>query len=140
MDRHFAQTQDCVCRNRSLTERTGPIGRGHLGRNSDAPPRFGRTPYRTQAPTTAEKHTVTYTRRPIIRYTLKRVLFWPSPGGPIRERFRSVGCERRGMPVLEKRHVNPGTGTFWSTGPCKKYWRTIDSGTASNRKIMKKMT
>ncbi len=44
------------------------------------------------------------------------------------------------MPVLEKRHVNPGTGTFRSTGTCKKYWRTIDSGTASNRKIMKNMT
>ena len=44
------------------------------------------------------------------------------------------------MPVLEKRHVNPKTGTFRSTGTCKKYWRTIDSGTASNRKIMKNMT
>jgi hypothetical protein len=51
------------------------MGRGHPGRNPDAPPRFGRTPYRLQAPTTAEKHTVTYTRRPIIRYTLKRVFF-----------------------------------------------------------------
>ena len=44
------------------------------------------------------------------------------------------------LSVLEKRHVNPGTGTFRSTGTCKKYWRTIDSGTASNRKIMKNMT
>ena len=43
------------------------------------------------------------------------------------------------MPVLEKRHVNPGTGTFRSTGTCKKYWRIIDSGTASNRKIIKNM-
>ena len=137
MDRHFAQTQDCVCRKFALTEHTPGIGRDHPERHSDAPPRFGRTPYRTQAPTTAEKHTVTYTRRPIIRYTLKRVFFWPSPGGPIREHVRS---DRRGMPVLEKRHVNPGTGTFRSTGTCKKYWRTIDSGTASNRKVMKNMT
>jgi hypothetical protein len=70
MDRHFAQTQDCVCRKFALTEHTTGIGRDHPERHSDAPPRFGRTPYRTQAPTTAEKHTVTYTRRPIIRYTL----------------------------------------------------------------------
>ena len=42
--------------------------------------------------------------------------------------------------VLEKRTVNPGTGKFSSTGICKKYWCIFDSGTASNRKIMKNMT
>jgi hypothetical protein len=61
--------------------------------------------------------------------------------------------ERPGMPVLEKRHVNPGTfcmhemhrGTrvafqHSATSTCKKYRCTIDFGTASNRKIMKNMT
>ena len=70
----------------ALTEHTTDIGREHPRRNPDAPLRFGRTPYRTHAPTTTEKHTVTYTRRPLIRYTLKMVFFWPSPGGPIRVR------------------------------------------------------
>ena len=31
-------------------------------------------------------------------------------------------------------YVNPGTSKFSSAGTCKKYWRTIDSGTASDRK------
>ena len=39
--------------------------------------------------------------------------------------------------MLATRTVNPGTGEFSSAGTCKKYWRTIDSGTASRRKIMK---
>ena len=43
-------------------------------------------------------------------------------------------------PVLATRTVNPETSEFSSAGTCKKYWRTIDSGTASNRKIMKNMT
>ena len=42
--------------------------------------------------------------------------------------------------VLATRTVNPGTGEFSSAGTCKKYRRTVDSGTASNRKIMKNMT
>ena len=40
--------------------------------------------------------------------------------------------------MLQTRYVNPGTSKFSSAGTCKKYRRTIDSGTASNRKIMKK--
>ena len=39
--------------------------------------------------------------------------------------------------VLQTRYVNPGTSKFSSAGTCKKYRRTIDSGTASRRKIMK---
>ena len=71
MDRHFAFRRIVFAENlRSQNIRQDGIGRDHLERQSDASPRFGRTPYRTQAPTTAEKHTVTYTRRPIIRYTL----------------------------------------------------------------------
>jgi hypothetical protein len=42
--------------------------------------------------------------------------------------------------VLATRTVNPETGKFRSAGTSKKYRRTIDSGTASNRKIMKNMT
>ena len=42
--------------------------------------------------------------------------------------------------VLATRTVNPETSEFSSAGTCKKYRRTIDSGTASNRKIMKNMT
>jgi hypothetical protein len=42
--------------------------------------------------------------------------------------------------VLATRTVNPETSEFRSGGTCKKYRRTIDSGTASNRKIMKNMT
>ena len=40
-------------------------------------------------------------------------------------------------PVLAKHTVNPETSEFSSAGTCKKYRRTIDSGTASRRKIMK---
>jgi hypothetical protein len=42
--------------------------------------------------------------------------------------------------VLEKRHVNPETSEFSSAGTCKKYQRTLYSGAASRRKIMKNMT
>ena len=38
------------------------------------------------------------------------------------------------------RTVNPKTSEFSSVGTCKKYRRTICSGTASRRKIMKNMT
>jgi hypothetical protein len=44
------------------------------------------------------------------------------------------------LTVLEKRPVNPGTGKFRRTGTCKKYWCTIYSGIASDKKIMKNMT
>ena len=101
MDRHFAQTQDCVCRKFALTEHTTGIGRDHPERKSDAPPRFGRTPYRTQAPTTAEKHTVTYTRRPIIRYTLKSASDFPVRA----VRSGSSPGEVRPPPYLSQTHV-----------------------------------
>jgi hypothetical protein len=39
--------------------------------------------------------------------------------------------------VLEKRSVNPKTSEFSSVGTCKKYRRTVCSGIASIRKIMK---
>ena len=42
--------------------------------------------------------------------------------------------------VLEKRHVNPETSKFSSTGTCKKYRCTVYSGDASDEKIMKNMT
>jgi hypothetical protein len=42
--------------------------------------------------------------------------------------------------VLQNGVREPGNRKFSSAGTCKKYRRTIDSGTASNRKIMKNMT
>ena len=45
-----------------------------------------------------------------------------------------------GVLCCQLAYVNPGTSKFSSAGTCKKYRRTIDSGTASNRKIMKNMT
>jgi hypothetical protein len=42
--------------------------------------------------------------------------------------------------VLQNGIRKPGNRKFSSAGTCKKYWCTIDSGTASNRKIMKNMT
>ena len=80
MDRHFAQTQDCVCRNRPLTEHTAGIGRRHRGSKPTMHRRVSEAPYQTHAPTNTEKHTVTYTRRPLIRYTLKRVFIGLDPG------------------------------------------------------------
>ena len=132
MDRHFAQTQDCVCRKFALTEHTTGIGRDHPERKSDAPPRFGRTPCRTQAPTTAEKHTVTYTRRPIIRYTLKSASDFPVRA--VRSAGSVSGALVASVPAC--RHI---FGKHSATSTCKKYRCTIDLGTASNRKIMKNM-
>jgi hypothetical protein len=42
--------------------------------------------------------------------------------------------------VLQNGVREPGNRKFSSAGTCKKYRRTIDSGIASNRKIMKNMT
>ena len=42
--------------------------------------------------------------------------------------------------MLQTRHVNPETSKFRSAGTCKKYWRTVYSGTASDGKIMKNTT
>jgi hypothetical protein len=39
-----------------------------------------------------------------------------------------------------KAYCEPGNRKFSSAGTCKKYRCTIDSGTASNRKIIKNMT
>ncbi len=44
------------------------------------------------------------------------------------------------LPVLQNGICEPGNRKFSSAGTCKKYRRTIDSGSASNRKIMKNMT
>jgi hypothetical protein len=43
-------------------------------------------------------------------------------------------------PVLPTGIREPGNRKFSSAGTCKKYRRTIDSGTASRRKIMKNIT
>jgi hypothetical protein len=43
----------------------------------------------------------------------------------------------RGRAVLTTGICEPGNRKFSSAGTCKKYRRTIDSGTASRRKIMK---
>ena len=147
MDRHFAQTQDCVCRKFALTEHTTGIGRDHPERKSNAPPRFGRTPYRTQAPTTAEKHTVTYTRRPIIRYTLKSASDFPvravrsgSVSGALVATYASVPaclCWKSGpIPVVCSVSANFRQTQFQhsATSTCKKYRCTIDLGTAQTEK------
>ena len=61
---------------------------------------------------------------------IRRILWMPS-----------LRCDARpGVPVLATRTVNPENSEFSSVGTCKKYRRTVCSGTASRRKIMKNMT
>ena len=49
----------------------------------------------------------------------------------------TYSCRTRSMSVLQTGICEPGNRKFSSAGTCKKYRRTIDSGTASRRKIMK---
>jgi hypothetical protein len=44
--------------------------------------------------------------------------------------YKKPGCT-----VLEKRHVNPETSEISNAGTCKKYRRTVCSGTASDKKL-----
>jgi hypothetical protein len=55
-------------------------------------------------------------------------------------RGRCGGPTAVNVAVLQNGICEPGNRKFSSASTCKKYRRTIDSGTASNRKIMKNMT
>ena len=70
-----------LCLPKSLaTEHTIGIGRRHPGTKSTMHRRVSEAPYQTHAPTTTDKHTVTYAHRPLIMYTLN------APHGPTRPR------------------------------------------------------
>jgi hypothetical protein len=69
--------------------------------------------------------------------SVKRVLFENEEKRCVCTYTHTRLCTHR-VAVLQTRYVDPGTGKFSSAGTCKKYRCTFYSGTASDRKILKK--
>jgi hypothetical protein len=71
-------------------------------------------------------------------------LYCPSTLVPLKSWVRTKLTVRVSVcvytPVLQNGNCEPGNRKFGSVGTCKKYWRTVCSGTAARRKIMKNMT
>jgi hypothetical protein len=71
-------------------------------------------------------------------YTRRHCHCTPRVHGRVHGRVHPVYTRVHAPPLPRVRE--PGNRKFSSAGTCKKYRRTIDSGIASNRKIMKNMT